>query len=114
VGSARLTCGQHPSQTPSAQVSPKREDLTQRSSRFGEAYFHVGLAFRLPGGLWSGAGVFGWRAGAWFPRLSCVGACLRLVVAVVLAGGDERGVRGRGWWILERVMDPEADWEATG
>ena len=87
---------------------------TQRSSRFGEAYFHVGLAFRLPGGLWSGAGVFGWRAGAWFPGLSCVGACLRLVVAVVLAGGDERGVRGRGWWILERVMDPDADWEATG
>ena len=76
--------------------------------------FTFGLALRLPGGLWSGAGVFGWRAGAWFPRLSCVGACLRLVVAVVLAGGDERGVRGRGWWILERVMDPDADWEATG
>src|ERR1700730_11438865 len=28
VGSARLTCGRHPSQTPPAQVSPKREDLT--------------------------------------------------------------------------------------
>ena len=28
VGNARLTCGQHPSQTPSAQVSPKREDLS--------------------------------------------------------------------------------------
>jgi len=30
VGSARLTCGQNPSQTPSAQVSPKREDLSRR------------------------------------------------------------------------------------
>jgi hypothetical protein len=29
VGSARLTCGQHPSQTPFAQLSPKREDLTR-------------------------------------------------------------------------------------
>ena len=29
VGSARLTCGQPPSQTPFAQVSPKREDLTE-------------------------------------------------------------------------------------
>ena len=28
MASARLTCGQHPSQTPSAQVSSKREDLT--------------------------------------------------------------------------------------
>ena len=28
VGSARLTCGQHPDQSPFAQVSPKREDLT--------------------------------------------------------------------------------------
>jgi hypothetical protein len=28
AGSARLTCGQHPSQTPSAQVSPKRENLS--------------------------------------------------------------------------------------
>jgi hypothetical protein len=34
VGSARLTCGQHPSQTPSAQVSPKREDLTKVRGRF--------------------------------------------------------------------------------
>jgi hypothetical protein len=29
VGTARLTCGQPPSQTPFAQVSPKREDLTK-------------------------------------------------------------------------------------
>src|SRR5438876_9675886 len=29
VGSARLTCGQPPSRRPSAQVSPKREDLTR-------------------------------------------------------------------------------------
>jgi hypothetical protein len=28
VGSPRLTCGHHPSQSPFAQVSPKREDLT--------------------------------------------------------------------------------------
>jgi len=37
VGSARLTCGQPASQTPSAQVSPKREDLTsQFRAPFGD------------------------------------------------------------------------------
>jgi hypothetical protein len=41
VGRSRLTCGQPSSQTPYAQVTPKREDLTLRSSRFSEAYFHV-------------------------------------------------------------------------
>ena len=33
--------------------------------------------------------VFGWRGGAWFGGLSGVGACFGLVVAAVLAGGDE-------------------------
>jgi hypothetical protein len=32
VGGARLICGQHPSQTPFPQVSPKREDLTRSDS----------------------------------------------------------------------------------
>jgi hypothetical protein len=32
VGSARLTCGQHPSQTPFPQLSPKREDLTRQNT----------------------------------------------------------------------------------
>ncbi len=35
VGSARLTCGHPPSRRPSAQVSPKREDLSS-STRFFE------------------------------------------------------------------------------
>jgi hypothetical protein len=33
VGSARLTCGQPASRSPSNQVSPKREDLT-RSAKY--------------------------------------------------------------------------------
>jgi hypothetical protein len=41
VGSARLTCGQPPSRRPSAQVSPKRENLSRRSSRFSGDHFHV-------------------------------------------------------------------------
>jgi hypothetical protein len=41
VGRARLTCGRPSSQPPSAQVSPKREHLTVRSSRFSEDHFHV-------------------------------------------------------------------------
>jgi len=35
VGSALLTRGQHPSQTLSAQVSPKREDVSQVRSLLG-------------------------------------------------------------------------------
>jgi hypothetical protein len=41
VGNARLTCGRNPDHATNGQVTPKREDLTTRSSRFGEAYFHV-------------------------------------------------------------------------
>ena len=41
VDSDRLTCG-HPSvQALFTQLTTKREDLSRRSSRFGEAYFHV-------------------------------------------------------------------------
>jgi hypothetical protein len=41
VGEARLTRGQPPRQTPSGQVSPKREDVTTWSSRLTCAYLHV-------------------------------------------------------------------------
>ena len=41
VGTARLTCGQPPSQAPFPQVSPKREDLTKRPSRLTCVYLHV-------------------------------------------------------------------------
>ena len=41
MASTRLTCGQHLAQGPFPQASLKREDLTQRSSRFSGAYFHV-------------------------------------------------------------------------
>jgi hypothetical protein len=34
VGEARLTCGQHPSRSPSNQVSPKREDHSQLKRTF--------------------------------------------------------------------------------
>ena len=41
MGSGPLTCGQHYSQTPFAQVSPKREDLTS-----SEAYGRVSRVSR--------------------------------------------------------------------
>jgi len=41
VGTARLTCGHHPAHPANGQLSPKREDLSGRSSRFSGAYFHV-------------------------------------------------------------------------
>ena len=41
VGEARLTCGQHPSRSPSNPVSLKREDHTLWSSRLTCAYLHV-------------------------------------------------------------------------
>ncbi len=41
VAAPRLTCGHARDQRPLPQVTAKREDLTRRSSRFGEAYFHV-------------------------------------------------------------------------
>jgi hypothetical protein len=41
VGTARLTCGQPASPTPSGQVSPKREVLSMRSSRFSRVRVHV-------------------------------------------------------------------------
>ena len=41
VGTARLTRGQAPDHIPTAQLRPKREHLTWRSSRFTWHYLHV-------------------------------------------------------------------------
>jgi hypothetical protein len=52
VGWPRLTCRTNRNGVASAQVKAKREDLTRRSSRFGEAYFTFGsdIPVRVTGG----------------------------------------------------------------
>jgi hypothetical protein len=50
VGGGRLTCGQHPSQTPFPQASPKREDLTRDDLGFYHPrYFFTPVCPDLPG-----------------------------------------------------------------
>ena len=80
VDNARLTCGQQSSQTPFAQLSAKREDLSRRSSRvrnhapLRDATVRTKIGFaglRVAGGWVRGAGGGGGRGGRCMVALSC-------------------------------------------
>jgi hypothetical protein len=81
VGTARLTCGQPPSQAPFPQVSPKREDLLQKVFTFDlRLSSRLGLTFSCAPGVPGWSRVQGCLAG----RRGCSGQ--RVVFSVPWSG----------------------------